>query len=80
MGAKIIATSSSDRNLTRAMALGAEAGINYRKTPDWETEVIALTEGKGVDLLLDVAGGDTATTAAGRIAQIGFLAGQSTNL
>lgn len=86
MGAKVIVTSSSDENLTRAMALGAEAGINYRKTPDWETEVLALTEGKGVDLLLDVAGGDginqsiAATKAAGRIAQIGFLTGQSTNL
>lgn len=86
MGAKVIVTSSSDENLTRAMALGAEAGINYRKTPDWEAEVLALTEGKGVDLLLDVAGGDginqsiAATKAAGRIAQIGFLTGQRTNL
>ncbi len=86
MGAKVIVTSSSDENLTRAMALGAQAGINYRKTPDWETEVLALTDGKGVDLLLDVAGGDginqsiAATKAAGRIAQIGFLTGQSTNL
>lgn len=62
------------------------AFINYRKTPEWESEELALTEGKGVDLLLDVAGGDginqsiAATKAAGRIAQIGFLTGQSTNL
>jgi NADPH:quinone reductase-like Zn-dependent oxidoreductase len=86
MGAKVIVTSSSDENLTRAIALGGQAGINYRKTPDSESEVLALTEGTGVDLLLDVAAGDginqsiAATKAAGRIAQIGFLTGQSTNL
>lgn len=86
MGAKVIVTSSSDTNLERAQALGAQSGINYRKTPEWEKEVLALTEGKGADLLLDVAGGDginqsiAATKAAGRIAQIGFLTGQSTQL
>jgi NADPH:quinone reductase-like Zn-dependent oxidoreductase len=63
--------------------LGAVAGINYRTTPNWEDEVLKLTDGKGVDLLLDVAGGSginqsvAATKAAGRIAQIGFLTGQT---
>ncbi|WP_020201665.1 NAD(P)-dependent alcohol dehydrogenase [Cupriavidus sp. WS] len=86
MGAKVIATSSRDENLQAAMELGASAGVNYRKTPNWETEVLALTDGKGVDLTLDVAGGEginqsvAATKAAGRIAQIGFLAGQTTQL
>ncbi|WP_454731666.1 MULTISPECIES: zinc-dependent alcohol dehydrogenase family protein [Cupriavidus] len=86
MGAKVIATSSRDENLQAAMELGASAGINYRRTPNWETEVLALTDGKGVDLTLDVAGGEginqsvAATKAAGRIAQIGFLAGQTTQL
>lgn len=86
MGAKVIATSSRDENLQAVMELGASAGINYRKTPNWETEVLALTDGKGVDLTLDVAGGEginqsvEATKAAGRIAQIGFLAGQTTQL
>jgi NADPH:quinone reductase-like Zn-dependent oxidoreductase len=86
LGAKVIATSSSDHNLQAVMKLGAVAGINYRSTPDWEAEVLRLTEGKGVDLLLDVAGGNginqsiAATKAAGRIAQIGFLTGQSVQL
>jgi len=86
MGAKVIATSSRDENLQAVMELGASAGINYRRTPNWETEVLALTDGKGVDLTLDVAGGEginqsvAATKAAGRIAQIGFLAGQTTQL
>ncbi|MBF8789039.1 zinc-dependent alcohol dehydrogenase family protein [Pseudomonas asiatica] len=86
MGARAIVTSSSDVNLQRALSLGAESGINYTKTPDWHTEVLKMTGGKGVDLLLDVAGGQginqsiAATKAAGRIAQIGFLTGQSTQL
>jgi NADPH:quinone reductase-like Zn-dependent oxidoreductase len=57
LGAKVIATSSSDQNLHTVKGLGAVAGINYRSTPNWEEEVLKLTEGKGVDLLLDVAGG-----------------------
>ncbi|WP_426132944.1 zinc-dependent alcohol dehydrogenase family protein [Pseudomonas sp. PWP3-1b2] len=86
LGARVIATSSSDQNLQTVIDLGAVAGINYRTTPAWEEEVLKLTEGKGVDLLLDVAGGNginqsvAATKAAGRIAQIGFLTGQTVQL
>ncbi|TWI49236.1 NADPH:quinone reductase-like Zn-dependent oxidoreductase [Pseudomonas duriflava] len=86
LGAKVIVTSSRDENLEAVKKLGAVAGINYRTFPRWEEEVLKLTDGKGVDLLLDVAGGDglnqsiAATKAAGRIAQIGFLTGQTTKL
>jgi NADPH:quinone reductase-like Zn-dependent oxidoreductase len=86
LGAKVIVTSSNEQNLQAAKALGAVAGINYRSTPAWETEVLELTQGKGVDLLLDVVGGNglnqsiAATKAAGRIAQIGFLTGQAVQL
>lgn len=86
LGARVIATSSSDANLQTVQALGAVAGINYRTTPEWEAQVLRLTDGKGVDLLLDVAGGSginqsiAATKAAGRIAQIGFLTGQTVQL
>ena len=86
LGAKVIATSSSDQNLQTVKGLGAVAGINYRTTPKWADEVLKLTEGKGVDLLLDVAGGSginqsvAATKASGRIAQIGFLTGQTVEL
>lgn len=85
-GARVIATSSRDENLEKVKALGVDAGINYRTHPDWEKEVLALTDGKGVDLLLDVAGGDgvnksvLATKASGKIAQVGFLTGQTTKL
>jgi NADPH:quinone reductase-like Zn-dependent oxidoreductase len=86
LGAKVIVTSSRDENLDAVKKLGAVAGVNYRHHPQWAEEVLKLTEGKGVDLLLDVAGGDginqsiAATKAAGRIAQIGFLTGQTSTL
>ena len=86
LGAKVIVTSSSDANLEAVKGLGAVAGINYRTCQRWEEEVLKLTDGKGVDLLLDVAGGEglnqsiLATKAAGKIAQIGFLTGQATTL
>ncbi|MFI8372591.1 NAD(P)-dependent alcohol dehydrogenase [Pseudomonas helleri] len=86
LGANVIVTSSNDANLEAAMKLGAVAGVNYRAHPNWEEQVLKLTDGKGVDLLLDVAGGNglnqsiAATKAAGKIAQIGFLTGQTTAL
>ncbi|MCY1267051.1 Phthiocerol/phenolphthiocerol synthesis polyketide synthase type I PpsC [compost metagenome] len=86
LGAKVIATSSRDENLETVKKLGATAGVNYRTNPKWEEEVLRLTDGKGVDLLLDVAGGDginqsvAATKVGGRIAQIGFLTGQTMSL
>jgi NADPH:quinone reductase-like Zn-dependent oxidoreductase len=80
-GARVIATSSRDENLAKIKALGAHEGINYKQHHEWERRVLELTDGKGVDLLLDVAGGNglnqsvAATKASGLIAQIGFLNG-----
>ncbi len=85
-GARVIATSSSDENLARVKALGVQHGINYRKQPDWEREVLALTDGKGVDITIDVAGGNglnqsvAATRVAGVVTQVGFLTGQTAAL
>lgn len=85
-GARVIATSSSDANLDKIKALGVSDGVNYRTHPDWEQKVLELTGGKGVDVTIDVAGGDglnksvLATKAAGVIAQVGFLTGQTAQL
>ncbi|WP_118134563.1 NAD(P)-dependent alcohol dehydrogenase [Oceanicella sp. SM1341] len=82
MGARVIATSSSDAKLERVRALGAEAVINYRSTPDWGAEVQALTGGRGVDHVVEVGGPatlDQSITAArigGHIALIGVLTGR----
>lgn len=43
MGASAIVTSSSDEKLERARQLGADHVINYRQTPDWGKQVLALT-------------------------------------
>ena len=85
-GAKVIATSSKDENLVKMKALGVWEGINYNKRPDWEEVALELTEGNGVDQLLDVVGGDglnksvSATRVGGHISQIGFLQGQTAKL
>jgi NADPH:quinone reductase-like Zn-dependent oxidoreductase len=85
-GARVIATSSSDANLTKVKALGVTDGINYKTHPNWEQKVLELTGGKGVDITIEVAGGNglnqsiAATKAAGVIAQVGFLTGQTTAL
>ena len=59
LGARVIATSSTDEKLQMAKALGASELINYRTTPDWADEVLRLTDGKGADLVCDVAGWGT---------------------
>ncbi|WP_432937415.1 zinc-dependent alcohol dehydrogenase family protein [Kribbella sp. CA-253562] len=84
--ARVIATSSSDVKLARARELGATDTINYRTTPDWAGAALELTGGRGVDLVLDVVGGDglrdsiRAARGSGMVAVIGFLDGQSANL
>ena len=80
-GARVIALSSSDDKLKRARALGAEFTINYRSTPDWEREVLALTNGRGADHIIEVGGAGTiarslaCVAAGGHIALIGGVAG-----
>ena len=82
MGARVIATSSSDEKLDRLRALGADHVINYRSTPDWGKEIRRLTEGRGVDHVIEVGGpGTLAQSIAGRpgalISLIGVLTGTS---
>ncbi|MFP3668847.1 NAD(P)-dependent alcohol dehydrogenase [Priestia sp. SIMBA_032] len=79
LGAKVIATSSSNEKLERVKALGAKEVINYAETPDWEKEVLKITEGKGVNHILEVVGGQSinrsieALALQGHIYIIGFL-------
>ena len=53
-GATVIATSSSDEKLVLAAKLGAKHVINYRKVPNWEEEVLKITNGRGVDHAIEV--------------------------
>ncbi len=80
-GATVIATSSSDRKLEAAKKLGAKYLINYKTTPNWEDEVLKITNGRGVDHILEVGGPGTivksikAVRYGGNVAVIGFVAG-----
>jgi NADPH:quinone reductase-like Zn-dependent oxidoreductase len=55
----VIITSSDDTKLERARALGANATINYRTTPEWDAEVVRLTGGRGAHLVVEVGGRGT---------------------
>ncbi|MEZ5514688.1 MAG: NAD(P)-dependent alcohol dehydrogenase [Steroidobacteraceae bacterium] len=55
-GARVVVTSSSDDKLERMRALGADAGVNYRTTPEWGKAVLDATGGRGVDIVLENVG------------------------
>lgn len=83
MGARVISTSSSDAKLERLTALGADHVINYRSTPAWGRRVRELTDGRGVDHVVEVGGPGTlpesidAVCIGGHIALIGVLTGHT---
>lgn len=86
LGARVIITSSSDDKLERAQELGADALINYRRTPEWGKAARDLTEGRGVDHVLEVGGAATfghslkAVRPGGTISIIGNLGGGATEI
>ena len=81
LGARTVVTSSSDEKLARMRDLGAWETINYRAIPDWELEVLDVTDGRGVDHTVEVGGAGTlqksmsATRFSGSIGVIGILTG-----
>lgn len=56
-GLKVIGTASSEQKLEMVASLGADAAINYSED-DWTDEVLKATDGKGVDWLIEMVGGD----------------------
>ena len=56
-GAKVIVTAGSDDKCAACVALGADHAINYR-TQDFVAEVKRLTDGRGVNVVLDMVAGD----------------------
>ena len=84
LGARVLVTSSSDKKLERARALGAEDGFNY-KTTDWVKAVRAATDG-GPDLIVDGTGGETfaqaidAARPGGRVVSYGAHTGAAPEL
>ncbi|WP_353154133.1 NAD(P)-dependent alcohol dehydrogenase [Pollutimonas bauzanensis] len=85
-GARVIATSSSEEKLAKLTMLGADAVINYRDDPEWGETVRRLTDGRGVDHVIEVGGPATlaqsiaASRVGGHIAVIGVLSGITSQL
>ena len=79
-GARVFATAGSDEKCRACEALGAERAINYR-TEDFVAVLKDLTDGRGVDLVLDIIGGEYAArniavlAVDGRLVQIGLMSG-----
>ncbi|PCH41913.1 NAD(P)-binding protein [Wolfiporia cocos MD-104 SS10] len=80
-GATVIVTSSSDEKLQVATRLGAKYTINYNTNPDWDQEVLELTNGQGVDHVLEVGGAGSINKSlacaryGGCVHNIGVVAG-----
>jgi NADPH:quinone reductase-like Zn-dependent oxidoreductase len=80
-GARVIATSSSEEKLANLRQVGADVVINYKEVPEWGQKVKELTEGRGVDHVIEVGGPATmmqsieACRMGGHIALIGVLTG-----
>ncbi|MBK5961249.1 NAD(P)H-quinone oxidoreductase [Rhodoplanes elegans] len=76
-GARVIVTAGSDDKCAACVRLGADVAVNYR-TQDFVAETKAATAGAGVEVILDMVGGDyidrnyEAAAVDGRIVQIAF--------
>jgi NADPH:quinone reductase-like Zn-dependent oxidoreductase len=81
MGAEVICTSSSDEKLEVARSLGANHTINYKENPKWGQVARDMTNGRGVDHIVEVGGAGTlqqsikAIKVGGEISVIGVLSG-----
>jgi NADPH:quinone reductase-like Zn-dependent oxidoreductase len=80
LGARVVATTSSDVKAQKLNELGADAIVNYRRDPDW-TKRVREVAGAPIDLIVEVGGADTLDASlrlvrpGGTIALIGVLSG-----
>ena len=86
LGARVIVTSSSDVKLERARELGAWKTINYTDDPTWGKTARRLTDGVGVDHVVEVGGAGTleqslkAVRVGGQVSVIGVLSGVASEI
>jgi len=80
-GARVLATASGADRQKACLELGADVALDSR-SPDLAKEVLAATDGRGVDVAFDPVGGDSFTAASrcianeGRIVLVGFAGGE----
>jgi len=81
LGAHVTVISSSDEKIARLAAMGADATINYARTPDWARATRDITGGRGYDQIVEVGGEKTLPQSlrcirpGGTISMIGVLSG-----
>ncbi len=84
-GAEVFATAGSDEKCAACLKLGADHAINYQ-TQDFVEVIKDTTGGKGVDVILDMVGGDyiarnlRAVAVDGRIVNIAYLKGSKVEI
>ena len=84
-GAAVYATAGSDEKCAACGGLGASIAINYREA-DWVAALQAATGGRGIDVILDMVGGDYVAknldllAVEGRLVQIAFLKSSRTEI
>lgn len=82
-GATVYALAGSKEKAEKARELGAQEVIEYNKNPDWARDVVKLTKGRGVDLVVDNVGEKTiqnslrAVRRGGQVVTVGNTSGHS---
>ena len=84
-GAQVFVTAGTTEKINKCIELGAKAGINYKDT-DFTEEIRHLTNGDGVDVVLDFIGAEylqrnlSILKTKGRLLQVGMMSGSETNI
>lgn len=84
-GAKVFVTAGTPEKINKCIELGAIAGTNYKKT-DFADEISRLTNGDGVDVVLDFIGAEylqrnlNILKTKGRLLQVGLMSGSETDI
>jgi NADPH:quinone reductase-like Zn-dependent oxidoreductase len=80
-GARVLAITSSADKVNLLESLGADAVVNYVEQPDWHKAILELTDGRGVDKVVEIGGEKTiqqsvaATRFGGELGLVGFVSG-----
>jgi NADPH2:quinone reductase len=84
-GARVLATAGSDAKCRACVGFGAERAVNYR-TEDFGTAVREFTDGRGIDVILDMVGGPylgrqiAVMARLGRLVFVGLMGGSRTEI
>ena len=82
LGGRVIVSAGSDEKISRAIANGAVAGVNYN-SHDLAQAVLELTDGQGVNVVMESVGGDVLVKSIqtlsqnGRLVTVGAHAGET---